>query len=157
MLFRSHTVTARILASSENLPDRPSAPIDFSAELFFDGGVSFEFYCSFLAGHQQWVHVSGQKGWLLVPDFVHPFNSYDPVFEVNKKPVVVSTGTQCPPGADPSVQGHAGAHDAAMWRNFANQVFSGKLNDDWPMWSLKTQKVLDACHEAARLGQAVKF
>ena len=41
-----------------------------------------------------------------------------------------------------------------MFRNFANQVFSGKLNDDWPMWALKTQKVLDACHESARRGFA---
>ena len=37
-------------------------------------------------------------------------------------------------------------------RNFANQIFSGKLNDDWPMWALKTQKVLDACLESARNG-----
>jgi hypothetical protein len=43
-----------------------------------------------------------------------------------------------------------------MWRNFANQIFSGKLNDDWPLWALKTQKVLDACHEAARRGSPVK-
>jgi hypothetical protein len=32
-----------------------------------------------------------------------------------------------------------------MFRNFANQIFSGQLNDAWPMWSLQTQKVLDAC------------
>jgi hypothetical protein len=39
-----------------------------------------------------------------------------------------------------------------MFRNFANQVFSGKLNDDWPVWSLKTQQVLDACFKSARKG-----
>jgi hypothetical protein len=39
-----------------------------------------------------------------------------------------------------------------MFRNFANQVFSGKLNDDWPMWALKTQQVMDACFESARNG-----
>ena len=152
-----HTVTGRILAASENLPNRLPAPVDFSAELFFDGGVSFEFYASFLAGHQQWVHVSGQKGWLQVPDFVHPFNSYEPAFEVNRKMIVVSTGTKCPPDTDPFVQGHAAAHDAAMWRNFANQIATGKLNEDWPMWSAKTQKVMDACHEAAKLGRPVKL
>ncbi len=152
-----HTVTARLLAASENLPDRPSAPIDFSAELFFDGGVSFAFYCSFIAGRQQWVHVSGQKGWLLLPDFIHPFNSYEPAFEVNEKWITVSTGAKCPPGVDPQVQGHAFAQDAAMWRHFANQIISGQLNEAWPMWSAKTQKVMDACHEAARRGQAVKL
>ncbi|MGA2867741.1 MAG: Gfo/Idh/MocA family oxidoreductase [Verrucomicrobiota bacterium] len=152
-----HTVTARILASSEALPDRPPAPVDFSAELFFDGGVSFEFYCSFIAGHQQWVHVSGQKGWLYLPDFIHPNNSYEPAFEVNRQIVTVSGPVKCPPGADSSVQGHATAHDALMWRNFADQIASGKLNDDWPLWSAKTQKVTDACFEAARQGRPVKL
>ena len=37
-----------------------------------------------------------------------------------------------------------------MFRNFANQVFSGKLNDEWPMWALKTQQVMDACFQSAR-------
>ncbi len=41
-----------------------------------------------------------------------------------------------------------------MFRNFANQIFSGKLNDDWPMWALKTQQVLDACLESARQREA---
>ncbi len=151
------TVTAKILSQSENLPDRPSAPTEFSAELLFGNNVSVEFYCSFLAAKQQWVHVSGQKGWLRLPDFVHPFNSYEPAFEVNEKFVTVASDVRCPPGVDPMIQGHATAHDARMWRNFADQVFSGKLNDDWPMWSAKTQKVLDACHEAARRGAAVKL
>jgi hypothetical protein len=44
-----------------------------------------------------------------------------------------------------------------MWRNFADQIASGKLNDDWPMWSAKTQKVTDACFEAARQGRPVKL
>jgi hypothetical protein len=44
-----------------------------------------------------------------------------------------------------------------MWRNFANQIFSGKLNGDWPMWALKTQIVLDACHEAGRTGKIVEL
>lgn len=152
-----HTVTARILAASEALPDRPSAPVDFSAELLFEGGVSCSFYCSFIAGHQQWVHVSGLKGWLMVPDFVHPLNSFEPTFEVDHKNVQVSGDVKCPPGADPKVQGHAAAQDALMWRHFAAQVISGKLNQEWPMWAAKTQKVMDACHEAAREGRAMKL
>jgi hypothetical protein len=39
-----------------------------------------------------------------------------------------------------------------MFRNFARQVFSGKLNGDWPMWVLKTQQVQDACFRSARKG-----
>ena len=41
-----------------------------------------------------------------------------------------------------------------MIRNFANQVFSGKLNDEWPMWALKTQQVQDACFKSAQNGSA---
>jgi predicted dehydrogenase len=150
-------VTGRILSQSEKLPNRPSSPTEFSAELFYAGGVSVEFYASFLAAGQQWVHVSGQKGWLLLPDFVHPFDSYEPVFEVNAKMIRCEAKVKCPPGADAARPGHATAQDARMWRNFADQVFSGSLNDDWPMWSLKTQKVLDACHKAARRGGPVKL
>jgi predicted dehydrogenase len=151
------TVTAKILSQSENLPDRPSAPTEFSAELLFDNNVSFEFYCSFLAAKQQWIQVSGQKGWLRLPDFVHPFNSYEPAFEVNEKFSVVAGDVKCPSGADPMKFGHSTAQDTRMWRNFSDQIFSGKLNDDWPMWALQTQKVLDACLEAARRGAVVKL
>ena len=150
-------VAGKILNQSENLPGRPSAPTEFSAELFYPGGVTVQFYASFLAAKQQWVHVSGQKGWLLVPDFIHPFNSYEPRFEVNEKFITVASDVKCPPGVDPAEFGHATAQDARMWRNFANQIHSGRLNDDWPMWSLKTQRVLDACHEAALHGATVKI
>jgi hypothetical protein len=37
-----------------------------------------------------------------------------------------------------------------MIRNFADQISSGRLNDDWPAWALKTQIVLDACFESGR-------
>ncbi len=151
------SVTAKILAQSEALPNRPSAPIDFSAELIFDGGVSFGFYSSFLAGHQNWVHVSGHKGWLLVPDFVRPFNGYEPAFEVNQKIITLASGVKCPRNTDPGILGHATSQDTFMWRNFANQLASGKLNDDWPMWSAKTQIVLDACFKAGHSGEVVEL
>jgi len=109
-----------------------------------------EFYATFLAANQQWVQVSGRNGWLRLPDFVHPCNTYEPAFEVNEKFISVPGETKCPPKADPKEFGHATAQDTRMWRNFANQVFSGKLNDEWPMWALQTQQVLDACHESAR-------
>jgi hypothetical protein len=35
------------------------------------------------------------------------------------------------------------AQDSQMFLNFTRQVQSGKLNEDWPMWSLKTQQVMD--------------
>jgi predicted dehydrogenase len=151
------TVAGKILSESDPLPGRASSPTEFAATLYYPGGVTVEFYSSFLAAIQQWVYVSGQKGRLRLPDFVHPFNSYEPGFEVNEQTITVVGEAKCPPGADPADCGHATAQDARMWRNFADQIFSDKLNDEWPRWSLQTQRVLDACHESAKQGRALKL
>ena len=148
-----HTVTGHILSQSTATAGRVPAPTEFSGELFFDDGVSAGFYCSFLAPNQQWASVSGQKGWLRLPDFVHPYNSHEPAFEVNRNEIRVRAEAGAPvpaAGSDPAEMGHPTSQDTRMFRNFANQVFSGKLNDDWLMWSLKTQQVMDACLESAR-------
>ena len=151
------SVSGKILSQSPRLKNRTAAPTEFSGELVFDDNRSAGFYCTFLAGFQEWVHVSGRNGWLRLPDFVHPFDSYAPAFEVNRKEIRVPGGAKCPPGMDPMRQGHRTAQDARMFRNFANQVFSGTLNSDWPMWALKTQRVMDACLESARRGSPVKI
>ena len=150
-----HTVTGRILSQSTAVSGRVPAPTEFSGELIFDGGVSAGFYCSFLAPLQQWMSVSGQKGWLRLPDFVHPFDSREPAFEVNRSEIRLrdEAGVQVQTaGSDPAEMGHPTSQDTRMFRNFANQVFSGKLNDDWPIWALKTQQAMDACFESARNG-----
>ncbi|MGD0253827.1 MAG: Gfo/Idh/MocA family oxidoreductase [Verrucomicrobiota bacterium] len=156
-----HTVTGRILSQSEPTGGRKPAPTEFSAELVFDDGVSAGFHSSFLAAYQQWVFVSGVNGWVWVPDFVHPFNSREPAFEVNRTEIRVpmAAGTQTPtPVSDPAELGHATAQNTIMFRNFANQVFSGKLNDEWPMWALKTQQVLDACLKSGqKAGKPVRI
>ena len=150
-----HTVTGKILTQSAATGGRTPAPTEFSGELFFADGVSVSFYSSFLTGRQQWVHVSGQNGWLRLPDFVHPFNGYEPVFEVNEKFLTVASDVKCPPGADPMGFGHPTAQDTRMWRNFANQIFSGQLNGDWPQWARQTQIVLAACQQAALQGTSL--
>jgi len=149
------TVTGKILAESPVTAGRTPTPTEFAGEIFFDGGISAPFYSSFLTGRQQWAHVSGQAGWLRLPDFVAPLNSYEPAFEVNEKFITVASDVKCPPDVDPIGAGHATAQDTRMWRNFANQIASGQLNADWPAWALKTQIVLDACHEAARRNAVV--
>jgi predicted dehydrogenase len=152
-----HTVTGKILSQSAATGGRVPAPTEFSGELFFDGGVSAGFYCSFVAQFQQWVVVSGEKGYLRMPDFVHVRNA--PAFEVNGTEVRVKVpgAVRRPPSADPLEMGHATAQDTWMWRNYAKQIATGKLNKDWPMWSLKTQIVLDACLKAGRIGKPVKI
>ena len=120
-------------------------PIDFSAELIFDGDASAGFYCSFLAQYQNWVHVSGTKGALVVPDFVHGGHGHDQTFELNQKEVTVKC-CKCRGRHDDSP---AFSQHVNMMRNFAAQIRSGKLNEEWPMWALKTQEVVDECLKSA--------
>jgi predicted dehydrogenase len=134
-------VTGRILFARG--PAEP--PLDFSGELIWDGGASMGFYCSFRAQHQNWVQVGGANGWLRVGDFVHPASIHEPSFEVNG----AEDRVKCCDCAARHTDSRVPAQDSRMIRNFAQQVASGKLNDDWPIWSLKTQHVLDACLDSA--------
>ena len=145
-------VDGKIISRAAN--DSSGVPVEFSGELFFDGGVSMGFYCSFLAANHQALVISGTKGFLQMQDFVNSFRG-EPAFEtVNIQPrtdgsnsfaqPVVKQFPHIDPGDKPET-----AQETNMFRNFANQIFSGKLNEDWPMWSSKTQQVQDACLEAA--------
>ena len=136
-------VEGRIISRAGNKP--AGVPLEFSGELFFGGGVSSGFYCSFLTAYRQWADISGAKGYLRVPDFVAPEPGGENVFESNHH-VVKSCH---------SATGPADEQETNMIRNFTNQIFSGKLNDDWPTWALKTQQVMDACLESARRGAVV--
>jgi hypothetical protein len=42
-----------------------------------------------------------------------------------------------------------------MVRSFATQVLSGKLNNAWPEWALKTQIVANACVDSAHAGRPI--
>jgi predicted dehydrogenase len=128
-------------------------PMDFSAELIFDDDTSASFYCSFIAQYQNWVHVSGAKGSLVIPDFVHPASDHEPAFELNQKEISV----RCCRCRSKHTKSLAPAQSTNMIRNFANQVRSGKLYAGWPESALKTQMVMDACLESARRGCVVKL
>jgi predicted dehydrogenase len=149
-------VTGRILAETGGGTGSPPVPTEFSGELLFKNGVSSGFYCSFLTQNEQWAHVSGDKGYLRVPDFVAPFFGNELEFDVNNAAHNVS-------GCDFNMEAHwrrftvpeySNSHPTAqetnLFRNFADQVRSGKLNDAWPEMALKTQQVMEACFESAR-------
>jgi len=150
-------VSGRILAQSEPTNGRIPAPMEFTAELTFAGGVSASFYCSFHAAHQQWAIIGGKKGFLSLPDFVRPLDSYAPAFNINNKVVRLKVPGKRPTGVDCGSQGHRQAQDTFMFQNFARQVASGQLEATWPVWSLKTQRVMDACFESAKSGRSVKL
>src|SRR5207245_10216499 len=77
-------VTGRMLAEHAGPDGGAAVPMEFSGELFFPGGASASFYCSFRTENQQWAMVSGTEGYLLVPDFVIPFHGSEVGFEVNR-------------------------------------------------------------------------
>jgi predicted dehydrogenase len=147
-------VTGRILSARGNRLSPSTAPTDFSGELIFGDGSSLGFYCSFRAQYQGWVQVGGANGYLRVADFVHPASVHEPAIEVNG----VEERVRCCDCAGQHSESRAPAQDSQMFRNFARQVASGKLNGDWPMWALKTQQVMDACHDSAlHSGRAVSL
>ena len=149
-------VAGRFLSQVDREGSPAPVPTEFSAELLFEGGVSAGFYCSFLTENQQWVHLSGTKGYLQVPDFVLPFSGLEAAFEVNSPSYRMN-------GCDFTMESHlrrfaveeysnshASAQETNLFRNFAAQVQSGALNDTWPEIALKTQQVMSACFDSAR-------
>ena len=143
-------VSGRVLAGTHE-----QVPIEFSGELFFAGGASHSFYCSFITDLQQTVQISGPGGCLELRDFVLPFFGCEAAFET-WNPVLRVKG--CDFNLEPyhrrwSVSeysnSHASAQETNLFRNFADQVRSGKLNEAWPDMALKTQQVLQACRDSA--------
>jgi predicted dehydrogenase len=137
-------VIGRILdqRGSQNSPS--PVPFDFSGELLFDEGVSAGFYCSFLAAHRNWAEVNGEKGYLRVPFFVLPVIGNEGEVEINGTVSGDSSANSSPQSVN-------------MIHNFAQHALSGKLNNEWPEWAMKTQIVVNACLESARAGQTISL
>jgi predicted dehydrogenase len=151
-------VIGRILSEVAGPGSPAPVPTEFFGELFFDEGVSCSFYCSFRAHDEQWVTVSGTKGYVRVPDFVLPFFGNEMAIELTNASFQVS-------GCDFNMEerrrriavaeysnSHPGSQETNLFRNFSSQVQSGKLNEAWPAMALKTQQVMNACFESARAG-----
>lgn len=124
-------------------------PTEFAGEMLFADGATASFFSSFLAPLQKWAYISGTKGWLRIGDFVLPPNPHECTYELTGREVVVKC-CNCP---GPHDESRNMSQEANMFRNFAAQVLSGGLNEDWPQWALKTQRVMDACLESARLAE----
>ena len=151
-------VSGRALKELKGAKRTVPVPVEFSGELLFDSGVSSGFYCSFITAIEQWAKVSGEKGYLRISDFVVPFFGCEAAFEVNNAVHHVS-------GCDFNMEAHwqrtaiaeySNSHPTAqetnLFRNFANLVQTGKIDNRWPDIALKTQKVMSACFDSARQG-----
>ncbi len=150
------------MLSSASREDSPSqVPTELSAELFFDNGISATFYNSFLTNHQQWLHVSGDNGYLELDDLVLPYPDGELEFQVANprfsiegckftmekhfmRHFVTEAG-----GNDPNAQ------ETKLFRNFADLALGGKPDPFWPEASLKTQRILDACLNSAQNGSTL--
>lgn len=140
-------VSGRTILDVDGRLGGPGLPLDFSGELYFAGGVSSGFHCSFRAGYQQWAMISGTNGFVRVPDFVNPSATNPVAWEVNFQPILKSEAGLCL-GGDTT----ANSQEANQFRNFTAQVRSGALNRDWPELAWQTQRVMDACLRSARSG-----
>jgi len=164
MNYRMPERVAGHLLAEHGRPDSVSpVPTDFSAEMFFPGGVSANFYCSFVSEIQQWATIGGTGGYLHVPDFVLPWYGSQIGFEVTRPHYDVR-------GCDFNMRSRtrrvvvdeysnsfAPSQESNMIRTFAGLVLSGRIDDCWGEIALKTQQVLDACLASARRGTSVSL
>ena len=157
------SVSGRILADFQRDGSPSPVPMEFSAELFFENGVSASFYNSFLTQHQQWANVSGTNGLLHVFDFVLPYNNADQ--EQRQLDFVVSNSDFVVDGCDFSMQNETrrvavkeasnsadDSQETKLFRCFGNIVLSDQLEPVWSEIALKTQQVMDACLASAHRG-----
>ena len=149
-------VAGRLLAEHQGVP------LEFSGELFWDGGVSASFYCSFSTELQQWAHVSGTKGSIAVQDFVLPYYGCESAF-VADRPVFNVQGTRYHWESHPKryavaeySDGSSDAQETNMIRTFSDLALSGKPDPTWGEIAMKTQVVLDTCLASARDGGAAR-
>jgi predicted dehydrogenase len=155
-------VAGRILSEHARRAGGRPVPVEFSGELFFAGGVSVSFYCSFRTENQQWAIVSGTRGYVDVRDFVVPFFGCEsaftwtrPVFRMHGCEFNMEEHTRRYAAPEYS-SGRPDAQETNMIRTFARIVTSGQLEPTWGDIALKTQLALDACLESARDGGSLR-
>lgn len=149
-------VVAHELRAIQGEGSERTVPGEFTAELFFENGVTAQFYCSFVTELQQWVIAGGDKGYLQMDDFVLPFfgcesewTTNQHVFDVQNVRYNMRRHTKRHAVTEYS-NGQPTAQEVNMAAKFGSIATSGKLEPFWPEVALKTQKVLDACVQSSR-------
>ena len=146
----------RVLSERKHPESAKAIPAEFSAELLFPGGVTSSFFCSFMTETEQWAVISGTRGHLKVDDFVLPysrtktsFQTGNPVYEKHGCDFEMLPHLRLQEIEEPS-HGKPEAQESRMFRDFAEQVRSGTLNEFWPETALKTQRVMEECLKSAK-------
>ena len=150
-------VTGRMIRQTEG---SDPVPISMSAELIFASGVTATFFCSFETEHQQWFHISGTKGHIVIDDFVLGYTGSEVAFTIEQAHFEMDK-CQFRMERHPrrvAVHEYADSHrtsqETKLFRKFGDLVLGGDPDPHWPDISLKTQRVLDACLRSARQGGA---
>ncbi len=151
-------VTGRIHAETQQVPDAPPVPLEFSGALAFEDGASASFYCSFTAANAQWAMISGDQALLHVADFVLPFSGDQTQFSLNCSAFVIDAcradmhaGRYVETLDEPS-NNAPGSQESGLFQTFSELVLSGKIDPQWSQITLQTQRVLDACLLSAAQG-----
>jgi len=151
-------VSGRVHAWIGDGVGRQGIPAEFSAELLYAGGVTASFYCSFRTENQQWASLSGSRGSLRIDDFVLPFFGCETGFELNAPEFHVhgcqfdmESHARRIPVREYS-NNHPSAQETRLFREFADQVGTGRLRRDWPERALTVQLLMDRCLESALEG-----
>ncbi len=143
-------VRGRILHGVKRSDSNALVPMEFQGEMHFENGVSATFFNSFRANHQQWVNISGTKGYVQVNDFVLPYYGNEVAFDVANHNFAANgcyfnMERYFRRVAVPEFSNNApNAQETQLFRKFGELVLSGKQDPWWPEIALKTQKVLDA-------------
>jgi predicted dehydrogenase len=150
-------VTATCLSTIQGAGSPKRVPAEFSAELWFENGVSANFYCSFITENQQWSHVSGDRGSVWIDDFVLPFYGSEVGFEVARPEFQIdgcdfhmhrrSTRISVPEYS----AGFATAQEVNMFETFHAALRSPQPDPRWGAMTLATQRVIDAAFREAGL------
>ncbi|MFO0921943.1 MAG: Gfo/Idh/MocA family oxidoreductase [Pirellulales bacterium] len=156
-----HQVSGRILQTLQGKNSPRPVPGEFSGELFFDNQVSASFYCSFLTHHQQWVHISGDKGYALVQDYVLPYHAPEVSFEVSNNEFLID-------GCDFHMEKHTRveavyeyssgrkpSQEVNLFHHFNDLFLTKKRDLSWAKMTLDTQRVLDAVWQSAQQGSTL--
>lgn len=153
-------VRGRTLHEMRRNDGQTAVPAEFQGELLFADGVTAAFYNSFRTNHQQWVNISGARGYLHVNDFVLPYLGNELSFEVASHNLVFDgcrfnmERWSRRPGVREYSNNMPNSQEARMFRTFAELVLTGRRDPEWPAIALQTQQVLDAALKSAQLGGA---
>lgn len=154
------SVVAHTLRTMRGDGSPGDVPGEFSGELFFDGGVSAGFFCSFLVENQQLTTISGEKGYVTLDDFVLPFYDAELAWGEHRHVLEIDNcrwnmqrhskrSTVCE-----YASGEPNAQEVNMIEAMNRCVLSGKLDGFWPEIAMKTQQLMQVCRQSADAGGA---